>query len=277
VVYVSATPGEYEIAKSSDRVVEQIIRPTGLMDPAIHVKPATHQVDNLLDEIRKRVNRNERVLITTLTKRMAEDLTQYYADIGLRVRYLHSEIDTLERWEIIRDLRLGKFDVLIGINLLREGLDIPEVSLVAILDADKEGFLRSEKSLIQTCGRAARNVQGTVILYADRITSSMQKTIDETERRRGIQAEYNRIRGITPKTIEKSIRDALTSIFEADYLTVPMVAEPEAEYGPPVATLENIEDLKKEMKEAAEKLDFERAAELRDRILRLQKQELMVE
>ncbi len=276
VVYVSATPAEYEMAKSSGQVVEQIIRPTGLMDPEIHVKPATHQVDNLLDEIRKRVDRNERVLVTTLTKRMAEDLTQYYADIGLRVRYLHSEIDTLERWEIIRDLRLGRFDVLIGINLLREGLDIPEVSLVAILDADKEGFLRSERSLIQTCGRAARNVEGTVILYADRMTSSMQKTINETERRRRIQAEYNRIRGITPKTIEKSIRDALTSIFEADYLTVPVVAEPEPEYAAPIATLENIEGLKKEMKEAAERLDFERAAELRDRIHRLQKQELMV-
>ncbi|NIO04869.1 MAG: excinuclease ABC subunit UvrB [Proteobacteria bacterium] len=274
VVYVSATPGEYEMGKSQDHVVEQIIRPTGLMDPEIHVKPATNQVDELLEEIRNRVDLNDRVLITTLTKRMAEDLTQYYADIGLRVRYLHSEIDTLQRWEIIRDLRLGKFDVLIGINLLREGLDIPEVSLVAILDADKEGFLRSEKSLIQTCGRAARNINGTVILYADRITASMQKAIDETNRRRQIQAEYNRAKGITPKTVQKSIRDGLTSIFEADYLTVPLVAEPEAAYVPLNAIPETVEKLKKEMKEAAERLEFERAAELRDRINHLQQREL---
>ncbi len=275
VVYVSATPGEYEMGKSQDQVVEQIIRPTGLMDPEIHVKPATNQVDELLGEIRNRVDMNDRVLITTLTKRMAEDLTQYYADIGLRVRYLHSEIDTLERWEIIRDLRLGKFDVLIGINLLREGLDIPEVSLVAILDADKEGFLRSEKSLIQTCGRAARNINGTVILYADRITASMQKAIDETNRRRQIQAEYNSAKGITPKTIQKSVRDGLTSIFEADYLTVPLVAEPEAAYVPLNAIPETVEKLRKEMKEAAERLEFERAAELRDRINHLQQRELI--
>ncbi len=275
VVYVSATPGEYEMTRCKDRVVEQIIRPTGLMDPEIHVKPATNQVDELLEEIRKRVDRNDRVLITTLTKRMAEDLTQYYADIGLRVRYLHSEINTIERWEIIRDLRLGKFDVLIGINLLREGLDIPEVSLVAILDADKEGFLRSEKSLIQTCGRAARNVDGTVILYADQVTASMQKAINETNRRRRIQAEYNRARGITPQTIKKSVRDGLTSIFEADYFTVPLVAEPEAEYVPLNAIPETVDRLKKQMKEAAERLDFERAAELRDRIHHIQRQELM--
>jgi excinuclease ABC subunit B len=220
------------------------------------------------------VVQKQRVLITTLTKRMAEDLTQYYADIGLRVRYLHSEIDTLERWEIIRDLRLGEFDVLVGINLLREGLDLPEVSLVAILDADKEGFLRSEKSLIQTCGRAARNVDGTVILYADRITASMRKTIDETERRRRIQGQYNRTHGITPETVKKSIGDVLTSIFEADYFTVPAVAEPEAEYIPGQAIPETVEKLKKEMAAAAEKLDFERAAELRDKILELQKREL---
>ncbi len=275
VVYVSATPGEYEMTRCKDRVVEQIIRPTGLMDPEIHIKPATNQVDELLEEIRKRVDRNDRVLITTLTKRMAEDLTQYYADIGLRVRYLHSEINTIERWEIIRDLRLGKFDVLIGINLLREGLDIPEVSLVAILDADKEGFLRSEKSLIQTCGRAARNVDGTVILYADQVTASMQKAINETNRRRRIQAEYNRARGITPQTIKKSVRDGLTSIFEADYFTVPLVAEPEAEYVPLNAIPETVDKLKKQMKEAAERLDFERAAELRDRIHHIQRQELM--
>jgi excinuclease ABC subunit B len=232
-------------------------------------------VDDLLEEIDKRVKRKQRVLITTLTKRMAEDLTQYYADIGLRVRYLHSEIKTLERWEIIRDLRLGEFDVLIGINLLREGLDIPEVSLVAILDADKEGFLRSEKSLIQTCGRAARNVDGTVLLYADQMTSSMRKTIDETHRRRRIQTEYNKIRDITPETVKKSIGNALGSIFEADYFTVPAVAEPEAEYLPVHAISETVERLKGEMKAAAERLDFERAAELRDRIHKLEKRELM--
>jgi excinuclease ABC subunit B len=274
VVYVSATPGDYEIAKSQGQVIEQIIRPTGLMDPEIHVKSATNQVDDLLDEIGERVAQGDRVLVTTLTKRMAEDLTQYYADIGLRVRYLHSEIDTLERWEIIRDLRLGKFDVLVGINLLREGLDIPEVSLVAILDADKEGFLRSEKSLIQTCGRAARNVNGTVILYADHSTASMQRAVDETARRRRIQAEYNRSCGITPSTIKKSIRDTLTSVFEADYVTVPVVAEPAGEYVPIRAIPENIEKLKKEMRDAAARLDFERAAELRDRIHQLEKREL---
>ena len=274
-VYVSATPSTYEREKSEDRVVEQIIRPTGLMDPKIHVRPATHQVDDLLDEIRKRVDHGDRVFVTTLTKRMAEDLTEYYADIGLRVRYLHSEIDTLERWEIIRDLRLRKFDVLIGINLLREGLDIPEVSLVAILDADKEGFLRSETALIQTCGRAARNVNGTVILYGDRITASMQKTIDETERRRRVQAEYNNIRGITPQTIKKSIRGVLTSIFEADYVTVPVVAEAAEPYGAEAPLQETVERLKGDMQDAAAGLDFERAAEIRDRIVKLQKQDLL--
>jgi excinuclease ABC subunit B len=273
-VYVSATPGEYEMTKSKGWIVEQIIRPTGLMDPDIHVKPAANQVDDLLEEIDKRTKQKQRVLITTLTKRMAEDLTQYYADVGLRVRYLHSEIKTLERWEIIRELRMGKFDVLIGINLLREGLDIPEVSLVAILDADKEGFLRSEKSLIQTCGRAARNVDGTVILYADRITSSMEKTINETERRRRIQADYNKSRGITPETVKKSIGNVLTSVLEADYFTVPVVAEPEGEYLSVQAIPEAVERLKKEMKAAAERLDFERAAELRDRIHNLEMREL---
>jgi excinuclease ABC subunit B len=262
------------MAKSEGCVVEQIIRPTGLVDPEIVVKPATHQVDDLLEEIRKRVNRQHRVLITTLTKRMAEDLTQYYADIGVRVRYLHSEIDTLERWGIIRDLRLGKFDVLIGINLLREGLDIPEVSLVAILDADKEGFLRSEKALIQTCGRAARNIEGTVILYADQMTSSMRKTIEETNRRRRIQAAYNKTEGITPQTIKKSIKNLLTSIFEADYFTIPVIAEPPGEYIALAAIPKTVEMLKKEMKAAAERLDFERAADLRDRIRRLQQREL---
>jgi excinuclease ABC subunit B len=273
-VYVSATPGDYEMTRSQDRVVEQIIRPTGLMDPEIHVKPAANQVDSLLEEIDKRVKKKQRVLVTTLTKRMAEDLTQYYADIGVRVRYLHSEIHTLERWEIIRALRLGEFDVLIGINLLREGLDIPEVSLVGILDADKEGFLRSERSLIQTCGRAARNIDGTVILYADRITASMRRTIDETERRRRIQAEYNRTHDITPETVKKAVGDVLTSVAEADYFTVPVVAEREAEYVPPHAIRKTVENLRKEMKAAAEKLEFERAAELRDRINALEQREL---
>jgi excinuclease ABC subunit B len=273
-VYVSATPGDYEMTRSQDRVVEQVIRPTGLMDPEIHVKPAANQVDSLLEEIDKRVKKKQRVLVTTLTKRMAEDLTQYYADIGVRVRYLHSEIHTLERWEIIRALRLGEFDVLIGINLLREGLDIPEVSLVGILDADKEGFLRSERSLIQTCGRAARNIDGTVILYADRITASMRRTIDETERRRRIQAEYNRTHDITPETVKKAVGDVLTSVAEADYFTVPVVAEREAEYVPPHAIRKTVENLRKEMKAAAEKLEFERAAELRDRINALEQREL---
>jgi excinuclease ABC subunit B len=274
-IYVSATPAEYEMAKSGKGIVEQIIRPTGLTDPKIHVRSATNQVDDLLNEIEERVKLKHRVLVTTLTKRMAEDLTQYYADIGLRVRYLHSEIHTLERWEIIRDLRLGKFDVLIGINLLREGLDIPEVSLVAILDADKEGFLRSEKALIQTCGRAARNVDGTVILYADQMTSSMRRTIDETQRRRKMQAGYNKSHGITPETVKKSIGKVLTSVFEADYFTIPAVAEPEGEYIPVHAIPETVEKLKREMQAAAERLDFERAAELRDRIRDLEKRELV--
>jgi len=274
-IYVSATPAEYEMAKSGKGIVEQIIRPTGLTDPEIHVRSATNQVDDLLNEIEERVKLKQRVLVTTLTKRMAEDLTQYYADIGLRVRYLHSEIHTLERWEIIRDLRLGKFDVLIGINLLREGLDIPEVSLVAILDADKEGFLRSEKALIQTCGRAARNVDGTVILYADQMTSSMRRTIDETQRRRKMQAGYNKSHGITPETVKKSIGNVLTSVFEADYFTIPAVAEPEGEYIPVHAIPETVEKLKREMQAAAERLDFERAAELRDRIQELEKRELI--
>ena len=211
VVYVSATPSEYEMRKSHGKIIEQIIRPTGLSDPLLDVKPAKNQVDDLLAEIQKRIKGKERVLVTTLTKRMAEDLTEYYADLGIRVKYLHSDIDTLDRVEIIRDLRLGKFDVLIGINLLREGLDLPEVSLVAILDADKEGFLRSEKSLIQTFGRAARNVNGQVILYADKMTQSMDQAILETNRRRKIQEEYNRVHGITPQTVKKSVRNIMAS------------------------------------------------------------------
>jgi len=274
VIYVSATPGEYEMEKSQGRVIEQIIRPTGLSDPLLEVKPAKNQVDDLFEEIQERLRRKERVLVTTLTKRMAEDLTEYYADLGIRVKYLHSDIDTLDRVEILRDLRLGKFDVLIGINLLREGLDLPEVSLVAILDADKEGFLRSEKSLIQTFGRAARNVNGKVILYADKITGAMHQAILETNRRRKIQEEYNQIHGITPQSIKKSVRDILSSIYEADYFTVPIVSDPKEEYLSLKEIPSRIEKLKKEMKEAARRLEFERAAEIRDRIQRLEEMAL---
>ena len=274
IIYVSATPSDYELKKSPERIVEQIIRPTGLSDPAIAIKPAKNQVDDLLEEIRKRVKRKERILVTTLTKRMAEDLTEYYADLGVRVKYLHSDIDTLDRIEILRDLRLGKFDVLIGINLLREGLDLPEVSLVAILDADKEGFLRSEKSLIQTFGRAARNLNGQVILYADRMTGSMDHAILETHRRRKIQQEYNETHDITPQTVKKSIRNILASIYEADYFTVPALADVKEEYVPVKDIPAIVQKLKKEMKEAAAHLEFERAAELRDKIQHLEEAEL---
>jgi excinuclease ABC subunit B len=274
VVYVSATPGDYELEQAGGDVVEQIIRPTGLIDPDITVKGATNQVDDLLEEVTERVDKGDRVLVTTLTKRMAEDLTEYYADLGLRVKYLHSEIDTLERVEIIRDLRLGKFDVLIGVNLLREGLDIPEVSLVAILDADKEGFLRSTKSLIQTCGRAARNLSGTVIMYGDQITRSMGMALEETRRRRKIQEEFNRAHNITPTSIRKSIKNILSSIYEADYYTIPLVAEAQAEYISPKEIPKLVKKLKKEMREAAQELDFERAALLRDRIRDIQEAEL---
>jgi excinuclease ABC subunit B len=270
VIYVSATPSDYEMKKSHGKIVEQIIRPTGLSDPLLDVKPAKNQVDDLLAEIQKRVKGKERVLVTTLTKRMAEDLAEYYADLGIRVKYLHSDIDTLDRVEIIRDLRLGKFDVLIGINLLREGLDIPEVSLVAILDADKEGFLRSEKSLIQTFGRAARNVNGQVILYADKMTQSMDQAILETSRRRKIQEEYNRVHGITPQTVKKSVRNIMASIYEADYFTIPTVSDTQEDYVPLKEIPAMIQKLKREMKEAASHLEFERAAELRDRIYRLE-------
>ncbi len=274
MIYVSATPSGYEIKKSSGKIVEQIIRPTGLSDPLLEVKPAKNQVDDLLGEIQKRVKKKERVLVTTLTKRMAEDLTEYYADLGIQVKYLHSDIDTLDRVEIIRDLRLGKFDVLIGINLLREGLDLPEVSLVAILDADKEGFLRSEKSLIQTFGRAARNVNGQVILYADKMTGAMDQAILETDRRRKIQEEYNKKHQITPQTVKKSVRNILASIYEADYLTIPAAADVEEGYVPLKEIPAMIQKLKKEMKEAASRLEFERAAEIRDKIHRLEELEL---
>jgi excinuclease ABC subunit B len=272
-IYVSATPAAFELGKSQGAVVEQLIRPTGLMDPAIIVRPARTQVDDLLEEIRKRVERRERVLVTTLTKRMAEDLTEYYQDLNVKVRYLHSDIETIERVEIIRQLRMGQFDVLVGINLLREGLDLPEVSLVAILDADKEGFLRSDRSLIQTIGRAARNVNGTVILYADSTTESMQRAIEETERRRRLQAAFNKKHGITPQSIVKALGSPLVRIYDADYVEIPLAAEPATKYG--VTELpRQIRKLQKEMKQAAERLEFEKAAELRDRIRALANQEL---
>jgi excinuclease ABC subunit B len=275
VVYVSATPGPYELEKA-EVIAEQIIRPTGLMDPRIIVRPAANQVDDLLGLIRERVKRNERVLVTTLTKNMAEDLTDYYADLGIRVRYLHSDIKTIERMQILRDLRIGVFDVLVGINLLREGLDLPEVSLVAILDADKEGFLRSERSLIQTCGRAARNVNGMVMFYGDKITGSMQRAMDESERRRSIQHAYNIEHHITPSTIQKNIEDILGSAYEADYVTVPALAEEEAGYLTPDQIQEKIDVLRKKMMVAARELEFEEAARLRDNIKALQEMELDV-
>jgi len=274
-IYVSATPAQFELSNSAGSVVEQVIRPTGLMDPAIIVRPARTQVDDLLEEIRKRVEKKERVLVTTLTKRMAEDLTEYYQDLNVKVRYLHSDIETIERVEIIRQLRQGQFDVLVGINLLREGLDLPEVSLVAILDADKEGFLRSDRSLIQTIGRAARNVNGTVILYADSQTESMQRAMGETERRRRIQAAYNKKHDITPQSIVKALGSPLVKVYDADYVEIPLAAESGAKYG--AAELpRQIRKLQKEMKQAAERLDFEKAAELRDRIRELQSRELAV-
>jgi excinuclease ABC subunit B len=274
-VYVSATPGDYEFQRAEGRVVEQIIRPTGLMDPLVEVRPATHQVDDLLAEIRSREARGEAVLVTTLTKRMAEDLTEYYENLGVKVRYLHSDIKTLERMELIRSLRLGEYQVLVGINLLREGLDIPEVSLVAILDADKEGFLRSERSLIQTCGRAARNVDGRVILYGDNLTRSMQRTCEETERRRVIQAAYNEVHGITPATIKSRIKDVMHSVYEQDYVTVAAgAAEEEVHYRSLADLRRDIGKLEKRMQAAAKKLAFEEAAQLRDRVKELRDLEL---
>jgi excinuclease ABC subunit B len=275
VIYVSATPAAYEIGQSNRAIVEQLIRPTGLTDPEVVVRPARNQVDDLLEEIRKRIERKERVLVTTLTKRMAEDLTDYYQDLNVKVRYLHSDIQTLERVEIIRDLRTGVFDVLVGINLLREGLDLPEVSLVAILDADKEGFLRSDRSLIQTIGRAARNVHGMVILYADGMTDSMKRAMEETQRRRRLQAAFNKEHGITPQTVIRSLGSPLVKIYEADYLDIPVAAEQWAKYGPGELP-RMIRQLKKEMKQAAEQLEFEKAAELRDRIRELEERELKV-
>jgi excinuclease ABC subunit B len=271
-IFVSATPGDYELARSGGVVVEQLIRPTGLLDPEVEVRPVKGQVDDLIAEIREREKRGERVLVTTLTKRMAEDLTDYLQQIGVRVRYMHSDIDAIERIEILRDLRLGRFDVLVGINLLREGLDLPEVSLVAILDADKEGFLRDERSLIQTMGRAARNVGGKAIMYADRMTGSMQRSIDEVNRRREVQRRYNEEHGIEPRTITKSIEELMLSTRVADARLDPRgrrdrVAEPKASYAAEVNLEEWARILEQEMKEAATAMDYERAATLRDQLL----------
>jgi excinuclease ABC subunit B len=266
VVYVSATPSDYEISKAKNELVEQIVRPTGLIDPMIEVRKAKYQVDDLLEEIQQRLGRDERVLVTTLTKRMAEDLTEYYSDMGIKVQYLHSDIHTLERMDIIHDLRKGEFDVLIGINLLREGLDIPEVSLVAILDADKEGFLRSARSLIQTCGRASRNVRGQVIMYADFVTRSMQQAIDETNRRRTIQKRYNKQHSITPTSIEKEISPVFERLAEFNDKPRDRVAETLAQYESEENLDIIIRNLEKEMKQAAEELEFERAADIRDQI-----------
>ena len=268
VIHVSATPGTWEIEQAGGVIVEQVIRPTGLLDPRVHVRPTKHQVDDLLSEIRARVARNERVLITTLTKRMAEDLTEYYSELGVSVRYLHSDINTLERVDILRDLRRGEFDVLVGINLLREGLDLPEVSLVGILDADKEGFLRSFRSLIQTTGRAARNAGGEVIMYADRITDSMQRAIEETERRRARQTEYNEEHSITPQTVKKAVLEMDPSTGAGDYVVIPIL-RPGEEPSDPTDVRARIEELKSEMLLAAEELEFEKAAELRDRVEQL--------
>jgi excinuclease ABC subunit B len=264
-IYVSATPGPYELTKSSGEIIEQVIRPTGLMDPEVEVKPVKGQIDDLLGQCRLRAENNERVLVTTLTKKMSEDLTEYFTEVDVRVRYLHSEIETLERIKILRDLRRGEFDVLVGINLLREGLDLPEVSLVAILDADKEGFLRSQSSLIQTIGRAARNASGKAILYADRITDSMKHAIDETRRRRELQRAYNLEHGIIPQTIIKPIESTLVTAAEADYFKIPLELDEIEGYSPEQleATIARFEF---EMREHAKKFEFEKAAELRDRI-----------
>ena len=271
IVFMSATPADYELEQCQGVVVEQVIRPTGLLDPEMMVRPVRGQVDDLIEESRVRVERGDRVLVTTLTKRMAEDLSEYMRELGIKARYMHSDVDSLERVAIIRDLRLGEFDVLVGVNLLREGLDLPEVSLVAILDADKEGFLRSERSLIQTAGRAARNARGTVIMYADRVTNSMQRAIDETNRRRALQEEYNIIHGITPETLYKTREEILQTTAVADEKAedLPMVAEESAEYLEGANQLDIIEELTRKMGEAAENLEFEKAAQYRDEIARL--------
>ena len=266
MIYVSATPGPYELTRSAGVVVEQIIRPTGLVDPTVEIRPVKGQVDDLLGEIRKRTENNQRVLVTTLTKRMAEDLAEYYSEVGVRCRYLHSEVTTFDRIKILRDLRRGEFDVLVGINLLREGLDLPEVSLVAILDADKEGFLRSQGSLIQTMGRAARHVEGHAILYADVVTDSMKKALDETARRRKVQIEYNELNGIVPQSIVRPIDMSLVAVAEGDYVTVPLETDEDVDNLTPEERLRFIGELEEQMREAARKFEFEKAAGLRDRV-----------
>jgi len=274
-IYVSATPGPYELTKAAGVVVEQIIRPTGLIDPPVEVRPVKGQIDDLLHEIRDRVKKGERVLVTTLTKRMAEDLAEYYSEVSVRCRYMHSEIETLERIKILRDLRKGEFDVLIGINLLREGLDLPEVSLVAILDADKEGFLRSSGSLIQTIGRCARNLNGRAILYADTVTESMQRAMDETNRRRAIQQAYNEENGITPETIVRPLDMSLVAVADADYVDVTSEADGLPEFKSQEELDAFIVKLEAEMREAAKRFEFEQAARLRDQVRELKTKEFM--
>ena len=275
IIYVSATPGPYELTKSAGVVVEQIIRPTGLIDPQVEIRPVKGQIDDLLAEIRDRVEKNQRVLVTTLTKRMSEDLASYYTEVGVRCRYMHSEIETLERIKLLRDLRKGEYDVLIGINLLREGLDLPEVSLVAILDADKEGFLRSQGSLIQTIGRAARHIEGRAILYADKMTDSMQRAINETDRRREKQVAYNEENGITPQSIIRPLEMGLAGILKADYADL----TDEAEGMPDFATQQELDtyinNLESDMREAAKKFEFEKAAKLRDTVKELRTKEFL--
>jgi excinuclease ABC subunit B len=275
IVYVSATPGPYELTKSAGVVVEQIIRPTGLVDPPVEIRPVKGQIDDLLHEIRQRVAKNERVLVTTLTKRMAEDLAEYYSEVGVKCRYMHSEIETLERVKILRDLRKGEFDVLIGINLLREGLDLPEVSLVAVLDADKEGFLRSAGSLIQTVGRCARNINGRAVLYADRMTDSMKKAIDETDRRRAIQEAYNIENGITPESIIRPLDMSLAGIIEADYADLTAEADGIPDFNTQEELDAFIVKLESDMRESAKRFEFEKAAKLRDRIKELRTKEFL--
>lgn len=274
-IFVSATPGNFELELTGGEVIEQVIRPTGLLDPVVEVRPVRGQIDDLLNEVRERTARNERVLVTTLTKKMSESLSEYFAEVGVKVNYLHSDIDTLERIRVLRDLRRGEYDVLVGINLLREGLDLPEVSLVAILDADKEGFLRSERSLIQTIGRAARNSGGKAILYADKITDSMRNAIGETERRRKIQEEYNTEHGITPTTIVKSIESTLVTAYEADYFKVPLNLDAVDEYSPKQLR-ETISQLEQDMRHAAKEMKFEQAAEIRDRLKYLQERQMQL-
>ncbi len=274
VVYVSATPADYEVSKSEGVVVEQVVRPTGLVDPDVEVRPVGNQVDDLLDEVRQCAERGQRVLVTTLTKRMAEDLTDYYRDLGVRVRYMHSDVETLERIELVRELRQGKYDVLVGINLLREGLDLPEVALVAILDADKEGYLRSATSLIQTIGRAARNLYGRVIMYAGDTTRSMERALGETNRRRAKQLAYNKKNGITPRSIKKKIPDLLRKLCDRDYVNVPMAAEEQDVYIPTQDIEKSIKKLRRKMKEASDKMDFEKAAQYRDRMLALERRQI---